>query len=351
MSRGKISKSLLKKFKYSFLFLFLLAFLISYLPFLIRFNLRTNLYKWGYRGKFYYLFGKFSVTKQIVNGQIHVDWAKLLLILFLLYFPLKIILHLVFNYFRKYYQRKCQVYLTKELLNFAAKNRDLIAQKSSEKVYILNQTVPEFSRQLFTFPLKLFETLVDLGLEVFSLIFLIKSSYLSELIPFTITFLLTNLTWLALFYYFTKKWRKLNKQKKRNYQEQEKIQIRIFCENISYGTDSDKALIKTPLPNNQQPNLGKVCNLMDKNSSKISTSFLLSELTELPDLIIPGMTILFLLFYYQIRLGGNGGLDWGAYFLAYNLQRIISGGKKTFYWLSRTSKLRENYGRIKEFFG
>ena len=73
MSRGKIWKSLLKKFKGSFLFLFFLAFLIAYLLFLIRFNLRTNLYKWEYQGKFYYLLGKFSVTKQIVNGKIQVD--------------------------------------------------------------------------------------------------------------------------------------------------------------------------------------------------------------------------------------------------------------------------------------
>lgn len=186
--RGRVWKSLLKKFKVSFLFLFFLAFLISYLPFLIRFNLRTNLYKWEYRGQFYLLLGKFSVTKQIKNGKIYVDWTKLLLILFLLYFPLKIIFHLVFNYFRKYYQRKCQVYLTKKLLNFAAKNRELIAQKSSEKIYILNQTVPKFSRQIFTLPLKLFEVLVDLGLEIFSLFFLIRTSRLSELIPLTITF-------------------------------------------------------------------------------------------------------------------------------------------------------------------
>jgi hypothetical protein len=56
------------------------------------------------------------------------------------------------------------------------------------------------------------------------------------------------------------------------------------------------------------------------------------------------------LFYYQFRLGGSGDLDWSAYFLAYSLQRVISRGEKTFYWLSQTSKLRENYGRIEEFF-
>jgi hypothetical protein len=216
---------------------------------------------------------------------------------------------LAFNYFRKYYQRKCQVFLTKKLLNFAAKNRELIAQNSSEKVYVLNQTVPEFSRQIFTLPLKLFEILVDLGLEIFSLIFLIRSSHLSELIPLTITFLLTNLIWLALFYFFTRKWRKLSKQRKRNYQEEEKIQIRIFCENINYKANSEKTLTKVPSVNNQPPNLGKIYNLLDKNSSEFSTSFLLSELTELPDLIIPGIVILFLLFYYQFRLGGSGDLD------------------------------------------
>ena len=359
MSRGKIKKitftkkscgvsinfaSLLKKFKGSFFFLFFLIFLTSYLSFLISFNLRINLYKWEYRGNFYYLFDKFSVTKQIVNGSIHVDWTKLLLILFILYFPLKITLHFASNYFQKYYQREMQVYITKKLLNFAAKNKDLIAQKTSEKVYTLNQTVPEFSRQIFIIPLKLLEILVDLGLEIFSLVFLIKSRNLAEIVPLTIAFLLTNLIWLTSFYFFTYKLRKLNKRKRWNYKEEEKIQIRIFCENLNGG------LNKSLLPN-QLPNLGKIYSLLDKNSSKTSSSFFLSELAELPDLVVPGITILFLFFYYQIWSGGSGNLDWGAYFLAYNLQRILSRGKNFFHWLAQTAKFRENRDRIEEFFG
>ena len=167
--------------------------MVSGLAFLIRFNLRTNLYYWEYRGKFYYLLGKFSVAEQVIGGKIYVDWPKLLLILFLLYFPLKITLHFAFNFFQKYYQRQAQIYLTKKLLGFAAKNRDLIAQKTSEKVYVLNQIVPEFSRQFFAIPLKLFEVLIDLGLEIFSLFFLIRTTNLTEMFPLIISFLLVNL--------------------------------------------------------------------------------------------------------------------------------------------------------------
>jgi hypothetical protein len=47
---------------------------------------------------------------------------------------------------------------------------------------------------------------------------------------------------------------------------------------------------------------------LDKNSPKISTSFIISELTKLPDLIIPGIAVLFLLLYYQVWLGGIGDL-------------------------------------------
>ena len=128
-----------------------------------------------------------------MGSKIYVDWLKLLLILFLLYFPLKIALHFIYKFFQKYYQRRAQVYLTKKLLGFAVKNRDLIAQKTSEKVYILNQIVPEFSRQFFAIPLKLFETLADLGLEIFSLLFLIRTSNLTEMVPLIISFLLVNL--------------------------------------------------------------------------------------------------------------------------------------------------------------
>jgi hypothetical protein len=107
-----------------------------------------------------------------------------------------------------------RVYLVKKMLNFATKNKDLIAQKSSEKVYILNQIVPEFSRQFFTVPLKLFATLTNLGLEVFSLVFLIRTSNLTEMLPLIGAFLLVNLIWLTLFYLFTYKLRQLNEQER-----------------------------------------------------------------------------------------------------------------------------------------
>ncbi|MCE8162739.1 MAG: hypothetical protein I3273_01795 [Candidatus Moeniiplasma glomeromycotorum] len=335
MYSRKIWKLLLKKFKFSFFILFLLTFLISYLSFLIRFNLRTNLYYWEYRGKFYYLLGKFSVTEQVANGKIYVDWPKLLLILLLLYFPLKITVRFARNYFQKYYQRKVKVYLTKKLLEFAAKNKDLITQKTSEKVYVLNQIVPEFSWQFFAIPLKLFDVSVDLGLEIFSLFWLIRTGNLTEMVPLIGAFLLVNLIWLILFYFFTQKTRKLNERKRWNYQEEEKIQIKTFCENLNS-------------PGNPV-SLKKIHNSLTKNTQKTSASLILSELTKLPDLIIPGMAILFLFLYYHIWLGGTGGLDWNAYFIVYNLQRILAEVKKGFYWLSQVSEFHENYVQIENF--
>ncbi|KLL02024.1 MAG: hypothetical protein MRERC_5c041 [Mycoplasmataceae bacterium RC_NB112A] len=299
--------------------------------------MRTNLYKWEYRGKFYYLFGKFSVTEQVKNGQIYVNWTKLLLILLLLYFPLKFFARFALNYFQKCYQREAEIYLIKKLLNFAAKNKDLIAKKTSEKVYILNQIVPKFSDQFFALPLEIFETLVDLSLEIFSLFFLIRTNRLAEMVPLMGVFLLVNLIWLAFFHFFTQKIRKLNERKKCNYQEKEKIQIRTFCENFD--------------ANENPVSLKKIHDSLVENSQKLSTSFFLSELTELPELIIPGTAVLFLFLYYHIWLGGVGDLGWNAYFMAHNLQRILSKTKKIFHWSSQASSFRENYSQIESFFG
>ncbi|MEG7979236.1 MAG: hypothetical protein NY202_05075 [Mollicutes bacterium UO1] len=91
----------------------------------------------------------------------------------MLYFPIKLITQFTLDYFREHYERAVKIYLAKKLLSFADKNKDSITKKSSEKVYILNEIVPNFSRQFFAVPLSLFEVIIGLSLEIFSLSFLI----------------------------------------------------------------------------------------------------------------------------------------------------------------------------------
>jgi len=198
------------------------------------------------------------------------------------------------HYFRNYCERKARVYLTKNFLNFATKNRGLIAQKSSEKVYVINCVVPEFSRQFFSLPINLFSAFVSLGLEIFSFIFLIRTSDLKKLVPLIIVFLIVNLIWLVFFNLFTRKIRKSEEKKRRDYREEEEVKIRIFLENLN----SEKRPVS----------LSQIHTLLDKNSGKISSSLFLSTLTELPDFIIPGTAVLFLFLYYQFWLDGRGGL-------------------------------------------
>lgn len=336
MLRRKLLKNLIRKFKWPFLGLILLTFLIGYLSFLIRFNLRTNLYYWQHRGKFYFLFGKFSITEKVEGIKIFVDWNKLLLILFLLYFPVKIIIQFTLYHFQKYYERKAKVYLTKKLLNFAAKNQDLVTQKSSQKVHIINRLVPEFSWQFFTIPINLFNIFIDLSLEIFSLTFLVKTSNLGELVPLVVVLLIVNLIWLGIFSFLTGKTRKLEEEKQRNYQKEEEVKVRIFLENLN--------------SKNNPVSLRKIHTLLDKNSEKISSSFFLSVFTELPSFIIPGFTTLFLFLYYHFWIGGVGGLDWNSYFVAQNLQRILSYSKRMLYWSNRIPDFRGNYRKILSFY-
>lgn len=211
------------------------------------------------------------------------------------YFPIKIIIKFTLNYFQKCYERKVKVYLSKKLLNFAYKNKDLIAKKTSQKVYVLNEIVPNFSQQFFAVPLSLFSIITDIFLEVFSLCFLIGTRNLVSLIPLIITFILVNLVWFTLFSYFGKKFQMTNKKKKIVCQQGEKIQIRNFLESLNTG--GDKA-----------GDLGKLSNSLDRNSKKMTFLIFANLIFSLPDLIIPSFIILFLFLYYQFYLGGQGGL-------------------------------------------
>jgi hypothetical protein len=43
-------------------------------------------------------------------------------------------------------------------------------------------------------------------------------------------------------------------------------------------------------------------------------------------------------------------LGWDPYFVAYNLQRILSEVNRFFYWNSRIPNFRENYSQVEVFF-
>lgn len=336
MPRRKLLKSLFKKFKWKILILFLLTFLISYISFLIRFNFVNNLSKDRGRGHFFYLFGKYPVIEKMEGSKIRVDWNKLLLILFLLYFPLKIIIELFLNYWQKNYEREVNVYLTKKLLNFAAKNKDLVLKKTDEKVYIINNVVPEFSRQFISILVDLFGIFIDIFFVMLSLYFLVGFYHLSQLVPLLVIFVLVNLTWLTFFHYFFNSSRQTNLAKEGSYRVLEKSQIKSWLESLQFD---DRPRSSKNLPK-----------LLDNNSQQITSINFLSTLYQIPELIISGINILFLFLYYQFYCGGKGSLNWGIYFMANNLQRFFLKIKKGFNLLSTIFVWQENYQKIESFF-
>lgn len=326
-------KSLFQKFKWKFLLLFLLTFLISYITFLIHFNLVNNLSQNRGRGRFFFLFGKYPLIEKIDGGKVYVDWNRLLLILFLLYFPLKIIAHLVLDYWQKNYERQVNVYLTKKLLNYAEKNKDIIAKKLDHKVYVINRVVPEFSRQFISLPVDLFEIFFGISFASFNLYFLVSSYRLFQLVPLLVIFVLNNLVWFGFLYNHFSSLRQTNLTKKSNYQNLEKVQVKFWLEGL-------------PLDNNPK----SLSKLLDQNSQQITNLNFLSTLYQLPELIISGINILFLFLYYQIYCGGKSGLGWEIYFIANHLQKIFFKIKKGFNLRSAISVWRDNYQKIESFF-
>lgn len=65
------------------------------------------------------------------------------------------------DYLQDICSRKATVFLTKKLLNFAYKHKDLMTKKQEEKIYIVNHVVPVFSRQIFAILVKIFDIFVN----------------------------------------------------------------------------------------------------------------------------------------------------------------------------------------------
>jgi hypothetical protein len=221
------------------------------------------------------------------------------------------------------------------LLNYAEKNKDLMIKKPDEKVYIITNIVPEFSRQFISIPVDLFGIFVDISFAVFSLYFLVNSYQLFQLVPLLVIFILVNLTWFAFFYYFFSSSRQANLAKKNNYQNLEKSQIKTWLEGLQFE--------------NQTGNSENLSKLLENNSSQITKLNFLSALYQLPELIISGISIFFLFLYYQVYCGGKGGLSWSIYFIANNLQTIFFRTKKGFNLLSTISTYQENHQKLNGF--
>jgi len=336
MFRSKLIKNLIKKFKWPLLFLFIFCFFNIYLSFLIRFNWRNNFtYDKNIRGNFSYLFGKLSVEEITKDGQVYVDWNKLILIIFLLYFPLRIIIQLVLDYFQKFYERKLTVYLTKKMLNFSYKNKELISKKNNEKLYTIN-LVPSFSWHFFYIPVRLFEIFVSIFFDIFWFFYLINSRQLSDIYPFAFLFIIVNLCLFILFRLFTRKNLFEKEQKKLDCQQNEKEQIKKFFENLITN-------------NNQLNNLEKTHQSLNNNSKKFLSLHFSSLILSLPNLVIFGLAILFLFVYYNFFSGKNY-LTWDDYFLAYSIQSFFVQIKKILDILSNIFSFQKINLKIKEFF-
>ena len=333
----KILKPLFKKFKWSFFGLFLLVLLDSWLAFLVIFNFRQNFsYDSKKRGWFYYLFGKHSVIQETQGTKIYVNWNKLLLILFLLYFPLRIIIQSILKYLQDTCSRKATVFLTKELLGFAYQHKDLITKKQKEKIYIVNHFVPIFARQLFVILVNIFDIFIEFIIDLFWFYTLIKVNELFSLTPFVFVFVLVNLFWLILFEIFTKKTVRLQKKKMLDYQAIEENQIEFFLRSLKND--------------NESMSFKKVHRSLDKNSQKLSSLSFVSLFLDLPYLIISGLHLLFLLLYCKVFLGGQGGLKWEIYFVALAIRSIFFLVRRTFKLLPTISSFLKNYKQVKSFF-
>ncbi|MDR1670854.1 MAG: hypothetical protein LBR43_04000 [Spiroplasmataceae bacterium] len=270
-------------------------------------------------------------------GENYVNWNVLLLILFLLYFPLKLIIHLTLDCWKKNYQKEIENFLTKILIKHIDKNKYLASEKITEKINTINNVVPKFARQFINIPVEIFGIFVDVFFILFNLYYLINNYDSSNLIPLIIVFILVNLIWFTLFRILFSASKANNIAKKKNYQSYEKSQIKIWLENCA---SKNRSL--------QNPN--KLTNLLDNNYQKLVSANFMSVLYQLPNIMVSGTTILFLFLYYCFYCEGKGGLGWDVYFIANDLQRLVQKIEKSFNLLSTISDFKEKHQKVEDFF-
>jgi hypothetical protein len=171
-------------------------------------------------------------------------------------------------------------------LSFAYKHQDILRRNKNEKIYTITNSVPLFARQFTNLPFSLLGLVVDVCLEIFSLYFLIQTRGLSEMITLTIIFVFTNLIWLGFFAFLIKKTQQRNSKKKLELEKKEREEIKFFMENLDFDS--------------RTVSLEKINKTLNENSEKIKFSSFVSVVSQLPDLIIPGITVLFLFLYHNV---------------------------------------------------
>jgi hypothetical protein len=170
-------------------------------------------------------------------------------------------------------------------------------------------------------------------LELFSLFFLLITRNLLDLVSWIFGFNFLTLISLALFRFcFTKSIRK-SQQESWDYQQEEKKQIRNFLASLKWDVSTS--------------NYEKMATWLDNNSPRLFLSFFHSVIFRLPNLIIPGLAILFLFLYANFYKPG-AHIDWNLYLVAFHCQNVFWKIGRLFDLFSSENSFRRNYFLIQK---
>jgi len=316
---------LLKRFRWNFFCLGLLTALSTYLSFLIRLNLRTNL-SLQTAGWFYWLLGKFPLFSKENNKKKN---SRLLLIIFFC-FLVRLTVQFTLSWGQKCYERVIYTFLIKRALSLKKQDSELSQEKDNELV-VLMKSVSNFSRQFLGLFINVVATGVDFLLEIYSLYFLITNRSLVNSVYLVRWFTLANITWILAYRFFLHPIILKNEKKKENCQQEEEIKIRFFWEN------SKTDILAT--------SLDKLTTLLNNNSSQLFLDYFFMSLACLPNLVISGTHVLFLLSCYGWQYKN---LDLDNYLLAFSTQNIIWKVNQIQELSTLLSSFRHNYFQPKK---
>jgi len=232
------------------------------------------------------------------------NWNKCLLICFLCFFPSKLIIDILTNYLKSYTKQKIKINLSKKILFCCYQSEEKAQQHQNIIRETVFEIVPAFANQFCDYFFSFWKFLIEIGLEIYILFFRLKVSNSSPAIKWVIIeFLLAILFSYLFFTLIVNKLEKQNQRKKEKNYLLEKQQIGQFL-------------------NNPQK-IGKLLRFIKENQKQKNLSSLHSTFSQLANLMIPGISISFIFFYYQTISQDFYNNIWTVFFIAWSIQRIF----------------------------
>jgi hypothetical protein len=311
---SSVGKWLFQKIKFPWLFLFWLTFFSCYFNVLIRFNVRTNFNRNnpGY-GELNWFF-----RKQELNPSQNPQWYLQLLIVLLVSFLGVLILNIICHFLQDYCENLSENWLKKLVIYRCSQTSPLIVRNHQAKINnAIFYSASSLSFYFINIPVKFFENLVKISFEIYFLTFFLSSKIEKGLKSLALGFNLVIILIFLGYVWLTVELQKQKKMEKLRRTQTERRQIQLTLNQLTWQENNNLSENKK-----KQVLMVKTFQLFDNNLKKNKSYFFQKVIFDLPNLIIPGLNVIFYFLYYR-HSAPNFADAAIVYFLSLSTQNIF----------------------------